>query len=62
VARYARVLQGDEFLHLSTTIVAPTSTSARRPSFRPLIEIEGEDTPVLVEQSMRSIRSASAGQ
>ena len=50
-ARYAVVVQADEFLHLSTTIVAPTSTSARPATFRPLISVDGEDTRVLVEQT-----------
>lgn len=50
-ARYAVVVQADEFAHLSTTIVAPTSTSARAASFRPLIIIDGNETRVLVEQT-----------
>jgi mRNA interferase MazF len=50
-ARYAVVVQADEFLDLSTTIVVPTSTSARPASFRPLITVDGEDTRVLVEQA-----------
>lgn len=50
-ARYAVVLQADEFLHLSTTIIAPTSTSARPASFRPPITLEGYETRVLLEQT-----------
>lgn len=50
-ARYAVVVQADEFLHLSTAIVAPTSTSALPASFRPLIDLNGQDTHVLVEQT-----------
>jgi mRNA interferase MazF len=50
-ARYAVIVQADEFLHLSTTIVAPTSTSARPATFRPMINVHGEDTRVLVEQT-----------
>lgn len=50
-ARYAVIVQADEFLHLSTTIVAPTSTSARPATFRPVINVDGEDTRVLVEQT-----------
>ena len=50
-ARYAVVVQADEFLHLSTTVVAPTSTSARPATFRPVINVDGEDTRVLVEQT-----------
>jgi mRNA interferase MazF len=44
-------VQADEFLNLSTVIVAPTSTSARPTSFRPAIAIEGHVTHVLVEQT-----------
>jgi mRNA interferase MazF len=50
-ARYAVVLQADEFLQLSTTIIAPTSTSALPASFRPSITLDGEKTRVLVEQT-----------
>jgi mRNA interferase MazF len=49
-ARYAVVVQAEEFLGLSTVIVAPASTSARAASFRPPITIAGTDTRVLVEQ------------
>ena len=49
--RYAVVVQADEFLHLSTTVVAPTSTSARPATFRPVINVDGADTRVLVEQT-----------
>ena len=50
-ARFAVVIQADEFLDLSTTIVAPTSTSAQPASFRPTITMRGRDTRVLVEQT-----------
>jgi mRNA interferase MazF len=50
-ARYAVVVQADEFLDLSTVLVAPTSTSARAASFRPAIMLGGEETRVLVEQT-----------
>lgn len=50
-ARYAVVVQGDEFMALSTTLVSPTSTSARSATFRPTIELGGEETRVLVEQT-----------
>ena len=50
-ARYAVVVQADEFLELSTTLVAPTSVSARPASFRPTIELDGKETRVLVEQT-----------
>lgn len=49
-ARYAVVVQADEFLGLSTVIVAPTSTSARAASFRPPITIADTETRVLIEQ------------
>lgn len=50
-ARYAVVVQADEFLGLSTTLVTPTSTSAVPASFRPTIQLKGEETRVLVEQT-----------
>jgi mRNA interferase MazF len=50
-ARYAVVVQADELLGLSTTLVAPTSTGARAATFRPTIEIGGTETRVLVEQT-----------
>ena len=50
-ARYAVVVQADEFLGLSTVIIAPTSASARPASFRPAIELRGDETRVLVEQT-----------
>ena len=49
-ARYAVVVQADEFLGLSTVLVAPTSTGARQASFRPTITLAGKETRVLVEQ------------
>lgn len=55
--RYAVVVQADELLGLSTVIVAPTSRSAARATFRPEIELEGESTRVLVEQ----VRALDAG-
>lgn len=50
-ARYAVVVQADEFLDLSTVLVSPTSTSARAASFRPKITLDGHETRVLVEQT-----------
>jgi mRNA interferase MazF len=50
-ARYAVIVEADEFLGLSTTLVAPTSTSARPASFRPPVELRGTETRVLVEQT-----------
>lgn len=50
-ARFAVVVQADEFLALSTTLVAPTSASALPASFRPAITVAGKETRVLVEQT-----------
>jgi mRNA interferase MazF len=50
-ARYAVIVQADEFLDLTTVLVAPTSTSARPTSFRPRITLEEGETRVLVEQT-----------
>jgi mRNA interferase MazF len=50
-ARYAVVVQADEFLGLGTTLVAPTSASALAATFRPTIELKGHETRVLVEQT-----------
>jgi mRNA interferase MazF len=45
------VVQADEFMALSTTLVSPTSASARPATFRPTIELDGGETRVLVEQT-----------
>jgi mRNA interferase MazF len=50
-ARYGVVVQSDELLGLSTVLIAPTSRSARAASFRPPIDLDGEQTRVLVEQT-----------
>jgi mRNA interferase MazF len=50
-ARYAVVVQANEFMALSTTLVSPTSTSASPATFRPTIELDGTETRVLVEQT-----------
>ena len=51
-ARYAVVVQADEFLDLSTVLVAPTSASAHPATFRPTVALEGgEKTRILVEQT-----------
>ncbi|HEY5942750.1 MAG TPA: type II toxin-antitoxin system PemK/MazF family toxin [Solirubrobacterales bacterium] len=49
--RCAVVIQADELLGLSTTLVAPTSTSARPATFRPTISLNDTATRVLVEQT-----------
>ena len=50
-ARFAVIVQADEFVDLSTTLVAPTSASARQATFRPTIVIDRRETRVLVEQT-----------
>ena len=50
-ARYAVIVQADEFLGLSTVLLSPTSASARATSFRPTITLAGQETRVLVEQT-----------
>jgi mRNA interferase MazF len=50
-ARFAVVVQADEFLDLSTVLVSPTSTNARAASFRPAITVAGNETRVLIEQT-----------
>ena len=50
-ARFAVVVQADEFLDLSTVLVSPTSTHALPASFRPSITLEGQQTRILVEQT-----------
>ncbi len=42
--------------NISTVIVAPTSRSAQEASFRPIIEVDGEPTKVLVEQVVAANR------
>jgi len=44
-------VQADDLLALSTVLVAPTSLSSPARSFRPTIEVEGQRTRVLVEQT-----------
>ena len=45
------IVQADEFLDLSTVLVAPTSTSARPASFRPAVTLGRQEALVLVEQT-----------
>lgn len=49
--RFGVIVQSDALLGLSTVLVAPTSTAARRATFRPEIEVDGGVTRVLVEQT-----------
>ena len=50
-ARYAVIVQADEFLSLSTTLAAPTSMGTLPASFRPAITLDGRTTRVIVEQT-----------
>jgi mRNA interferase MazF len=50
-ARYGVIVQADELLELSTVLIAPTSTSALRTSFRPAITVDGTTTWVVVDQT-----------
>jgi mRNA interferase MazF len=45
------VIQSDQLVALATLLIAPTSTSAAPASFRPIVEIDGRSTRVLVEQA-----------
>ena len=49
-ARYAVIVQSDDLL-LSTLLVAPTSRSAAPRIFRPTINVDGDETQVLTEQT-----------
>ncbi len=44
------VVQSEDLLALSTVLVAPTSRSASPATFRPLIDLDGTPTHVLVDQ------------
>lgn len=59
--RYGVIVQADGLLGLSTVLVAPTSTRALPASFRPVIEIGGETTRVLIEQ-MRALDVGRIGE
>jgi mRNA interferase MazF len=47
-ARFGVILQADEWAQLPTVMVAPTSRSARPAAIRPLVEVEGSSTRVLL--------------
>ena len=49
--RFGVVVQADELLGLSTVLVSPTSRSAEPSRFRPIVEVGGRMTRVLVEQT-----------
>jgi mRNA interferase MazF len=48
--RFGIIVQSDALLPRSVVLVAPTSTAAREATVRPIIEILGTRTKVLVEQ------------
>jgi mRNA interferase MazF len=50
--RLGVIVQSDELLGLGTVLVAPTSTSVRPASFRPVIALQDRETRVMVEQMM----------
>ncbi|HUN77342.1 MAG TPA: type II toxin-antitoxin system PemK/MazF family toxin [Solirubrobacteraceae bacterium] len=58
--RPAVVVQADELLGLSTVLVAPTSRSAAPATFRPLIDLAGTATCVLVDQ-LRALDAQAIG-
>jgi mRNA interferase MazF len=49
--RYAVVVQANAYEHLSTWLVAPTTTKSFGSLIHPTIEIFGQDVRVLVEQT-----------
>jgi mRNA interferase MazF len=49
-ARPGVVVQAEELLGLSTVLIAPTSRSAAAATFRPVIDLEGTSTRVLIDQ------------
>lgn len=56
-ARYGVVVQADALSHLSTWLVALTSTSAQPAGWRPEVEINGKTTRVVIDQTMALDRS-----
>ena len=50
-ARYAVIVQADEFIALSTVLVSPASASVQPATHRPTISLDGTETRVLVEQT-----------
>jgi mRNA interferase MazF len=58
--RYAVVLQSDD-LHLSTAIVAPTSTRAHPYVFRPEVTVQGASTRLMLDQLRAVDREKAIG-
>jgi mRNA interferase MazF len=48
--RPAVIVQSDDLLALSTVLVAPTSRSAAPATFRPVIDLSGTSTRLLIDQ------------
>ena len=59
--RFGVVLQSDALAHLSTVILAPTSTAAPARAFRPEIVVRGRPTKLLVEQ-LRAVDHTRLGE
>jgi mRNA interferase MazF len=59
-ARPGVVVQCDELLALSTVLVAPTSRSAAAATFRPIIDVSGTQTRVLIDQ-LRALDAQAIG-
>src|SRR4051812_1584093 len=49
--RFGVGVQADDMLALSTVLVSPTSASAPPRTYRPVIQLGGRETRVLVEQT-----------
>lgn len=49
--RYAIVIQSNAYEHLSTWLVAPTTTKSFESMIHPTVELLGRDVRVLVEQA-----------
>ena len=60
-SRYGVIVQADEFLGLSTVLIAPTSRNAAAATFRPEAEVAGERTLILVEQ-LRAVELERLGE
>ena len=54
-ARFGIVVQAEELLPLSTVLISPTSASAAPATFRPVIDVDGSPTRVLVEQTFQRV-------
>jgi mRNA interferase MazF len=50
--RFAVVVQADEYEHLSTWLVAPTTTKSFDSLIHPVIKLGGQQVRVLVEQTV----------